>query len=137
MSLGYDASVIKVNKKERRIRVLAGGKEIEVPAADIGAGRGKSLAGGKETQAAAPEEALSSRINLVGLRVDEALSKLEPFLNHAALAGLAEITVIHGFGTGALAKAVREHLEGHPLIKNFRKGEPAEGGGGVTVATLK
>ena len=137
MSLGYDASVIKVNKKERRIRVLAGGKEIEVPAADIAAGRGKSLAGGKETQAAVPEEALSSRINLVGLRVDEALSKLEPFLNHAALAGLAEITVIHGFGTGALARAVREHLEGHPLIKNFRKGEPAEGGGGVTVATLK
>jgi DNA mismatch repair protein MutS2 len=137
-SLGYDASVIKVNGKERRVRVLAGGKEIEVPASDIAAGRGKSLAGGKkEAQAAVPEEALSSRINLLGLRVDEALSQLEPFLNHAALAGLAEITVIHGFGTGALARAVREHLEGHPLIKKFRKGEQSEGGGGVTVATLK
>ncbi len=136
-SVGYDASVVKVDRKERRVRVSAGGKEIEVPVADISAGKGKPLAGEKEVRPAVPDEAVTSRINLLGMRVEEALSKLEPFLNHAALAGLTEVTIIHGYGTGALARAVREHLEGHPLIKSFRKGEPSEGGGGVTVTTLK
>ncbi len=68
--------------------------------------------------------------------MDESLSKLEPFLNHASLAGLSEVTIIHGFGTGVLAKTVREHLDNHPLVKHFRKGEQSEGGAGVTVATL-
>jgi DNA mismatch repair protein MutS2 len=136
-SLGCDARVIKVNLKEQRVRVAAGNKEIEVPASDIAEGRGKSPAEQKGERPPAPEEAVSSRINLIGERVDEALSRLEPFLNHAALAGLADVTIIHGFGTGALGRAVREHLEGHPLIKKFRKGDKEEGGGGVTVATLK
>ena len=82
------------------------------------------------------DEMAPSRINLIGMRVEEALSKLEPFLNHAALAGFREVTVIHGYGTGILAKAVREHVTRHPLIKQFRHGEPSEGAGGVTVVTL-
>lgn len=137
MSLGCDAAVIKVNLKEKRVRVAVGNKEVEVPASDIAAGKGKSLTVEKTARTAGPEEAVPSRINLVGARVDEALSKLEPFLNHAALAGLADITIIHGYGTGTLARAVHEHLEGHPLIKKFRRGDKSEGGGGVTVATLK
>jgi DNA mismatch repair protein MutS2 len=98
------------------------------------------LAGTKSKETARPGEAdevVPLRINLIGLRVDEALSRLEPFLNHASLAGLAEVTIVHGYGTGALARAVREHLTRHPLIKTFRKGEPSEGGGGVTIATLR
>ena len=137
-SLGYDASVMKVYERDMRIRVTAGGKEIELPLSDIGARRGKALPGKtEEKKTAAEEEAVPSRINLIGLRVDEALSRLEPLLNHASLAGLAEVTIIHGFGTGALARGVREHLEGHPLVKKFRKGDQSEGGGGVTIATLK
>jgi len=56
------------------------------------------------------------------MRVDEALSRLEPFLNHAALAGFQEVTIVHGVGAGILQRAVREHLEGHPLVKTFRTG---------------
>ena len=136
-SFGYDASVMEVDAKHNRLRVRAGGMEIEVPVADIGFRRGKSA----ETKKGAVniergDTTVSSRLNLVGMRVDEALSKLEPFLNHASLAGLSEVTIIHGFGTGMLAKAVREHLDGHPLVKHFRKGEQSEGRGGVTIATL-
>ncbi len=83
------------------------------------------------------DDAVSTKINLVGLRVDEALSRLEPFLNHASLANLSVVTVIHGFGTGRLSKAVREHLDSHPLIKGYRSGELSEGGAGVTVVTLQ
>jgi DNA mismatch repair protein MutS2 len=136
-SLGSDASVLGVDEKRRRVRVRSGNVEIEVPVSDIGYGRGGS--GERKPIAVHFEgamETVSSRVNLVGLRVDEALSILEPFLNHASLAGLAEVTVIHGFGTGILARAVRGHLDGHPLVKMFRKGERDEGGAGVTVVAL-
>jgi DNA mismatch repair protein MutS2 len=136
-SLGYDASVLKIIGKDKRVRVTAGDKEIELPLSDIGFKRGRSLGRKKtETKPEKPDDMVPSRINLVGLRVDEALSRLEPFLNHAALAGFNEVTIIHGFGTGILSRAVREHLEGHPLIKSFRAGERSEGGNGVTMASL-
>jgi len=83
------------------------------------------------------EETVPFLLNLVGLRVDEAISRLEPFLNHASLAGLEEVSVIHGIGTGALLRAVRDHLTGHPLVKHFRSGETSEGGNGVTIVTMK
>jgi DNA mismatch repair protein MutS2 len=137
-SLGYDASVIGVNRKNSRLKVVAKNKEIEVPITDIGYKRGKSLPElprfSRNEQA---DEPVSSRINLIGLRVDEALSGLETFLNHASLAELQEVTIIHGVGKGLLSKAIHEHLEGHPLIKKYRRGTTEEGGAGVTVATMQ
>jgi DNA mismatch repair protein MutS2 len=73
----------------------------------------------------------------VGLRADDALSRLEPFLNHASLAGVGEVTVIHGIGKGILLRTVRDHLRGHPLVREFRAGVSHEGGEGVTVVSLK
>jgi DNA mismatch repair protein MutS2 len=137
-SLGYDASVLEVDLRHKRLRVRSGGMEIEVPSSDIGFKTGKSAEARQETvHMERPDEIAPSRISLVGLRVDEALSRLEPFLNHASLAGLSEVTVIHGFGTGILSRAVREHLTNHPLVKHFRIGEQPEGGAGVTVVTLE
>jgi DNA mismatch repair protein MutS2 len=83
------------------------------------------------------QEPSSDRLTLIGHRVDEALDELEPFLNQASLAGLHEVVVIHGMGTGALRRAVREHLDGHPLVESYRQGEQAEGGAGVTVVRLR
>jgi len=136
-SLGYDASVREINRKNNRLKIMARSMEIEVPLADIGFMRGKSLPVKKGTvQTSQDEDRVSSKINLVGLRVDEALSRLEYFLNHASLAELREVTIIHGIGKGLLMKAVREHLNSHPLVKNFRSGTQEEGGNGVTVLTL-
>jgi len=136
-SLGFDTSVIEVMQKRNRLKVTAGNREIEVPLSDISFKRGKSVAVNvTPLQVAQGDETVSSKINLVGLRVDEALSRLEPFLNHASLAGLTEITIIHGIGKGLLSRAVREHLSGHPLVKHFRNGTPEEGGNGVTIVIL-
>ena len=44
--------------------------------------------------------------------------------------------IVHGFGEGILQRAVRDHLKGHPLVKEFRPGSKPEGGAGTTVATL-
>ncbi|MBI5632527.1 MAG: endonuclease MutS2 [Nitrospirae bacterium] len=137
-SLGYDGAVSGIMAKAERVKIISGSKEILVPISDIRIKKGRLPAEKKDKirQQDTPDEMVPSRINLVGMRVDEALSKLEPFLNHASLAGFREVTIIHGYGTGILAKAVREHLTRHPLVRQFRPGEPSEGAGGVTVVEL-
>ncbi len=136
-SLAGDAPVVEINFKHNRVKVKARGKEVDVPASDIEYSRGRQAAAPQEIpNVIRPEEETSSRINLVGMRVDEALSHLEPFLNHASLAGLSEVLIVHGIGAGILLRAVGEHLERHPLVKNFRSGEQGEGGKGVTIVTM-
>ena len=137
-SLGYDATVAEVLPRHGRVRVRAGNMEIEVPVSDTGRKKGTGFVSGQASTAGtdAPDEEVATKIRLIGLRVDEALSELEPFLNHAALAGFHEVAVIHGIGKGLLARAVREHLKGHPLVKSYRKGEQSEGGAGVTIVIL-
>jgi len=136
-SLGYDAPVVKVMKAHARLKIRTGGMEIELPISDVGFKRGKKPEVSTErTKEIQFDETVSSRINLVGLRVDEAISRLEPFLNHASLAGLTEVTVIHGLGAGILSKAIRQHLDGHPLVEKYRTGDRSEGGAGITVVTM-
>ncbi len=136
-SLAADAPVVEINLKHERIKVKAAGKEVEVPASDIEYRRGKQATVRQAPVIVRkPDDEAVSRIVLVGKRVDEALSLLESFLNHASLAGFSEVTVVHGIGAGILLKAVREHVERHPLVKGFRKGGPGEGGNGVTILTM-
>jgi len=75
-------------------------------------------------------------LHLRRLTVDEALLKLDKYLNDAFVAGLYQITVIHGKGTGKLRQVVREQLAKHPLVKSYRPGEYGEGGAGVTIVKL-
>ncbi len=75
-------------------------------------------------------------LDLHGLHVEEALARLEPFLNDVFLAGLIEVHIIHGKGSGALRQAVQETLRKHPLVKSFRSGIYGEGGPGVTIVRI-
>ena len=74
---------------------------------------------------------------LLGQTTDEARDCVEQYLDDAFLAGLESVRLVHGKGTGALRKAVRDLLAGHPLVESFRDGAPSEGGTGATVAALK
>ncbi|MFA6054975.1 MAG: endonuclease MutS2 [Thermodesulfovibrionales bacterium] len=137
-SLGYDAIVVDVNTKNNRIKIASNYMEVEVPLTDIGFKKGKPLPPQTDTVHSTKDAAsVSSKIHLVGKRVDEALSELEQFLNHAALADMRELVIIHGVGKGLLRRAIHEHMTSHPLVKKFRSGTIEEGGIGVTVATLK
>jgi len=75
-------------------------------------------------------------IHLRRLTIDEALPKLDKYLNDAFMAGLYQIRVIHGKGTGTLRRVIREQLAKHPLVKSYRTGDYGEGGAGVTIAEL-
>lgn len=137
-SIGYDAEVLVIDRKHNHVRVKMGSKEIDVPVSDISHKKGKSPDKKSiDYIFVKEEETIPVELNIVGLRVDEALSSLEPFLNHASIENLREVTIIHGIGTGALLKAVRNYLKGHPLVEGFRKGELSEGGNGVTIVRMK
>ena len=75
-------------------------------------------------------------LDLRGQRVEDAVEHLERYLDAASVAGLPYGRIIHGKGTGALRRAVRERLHGHPLIAQAQTAPPGEGGDGVTIARL-
>ena len=58
-------------------------------------------------------------LDLHGLRVKEALVEVDSVLNRATLTGLASVTIVHGKGSGTLRQAVRDHLEGHPMVDSW------------------
>ena len=79
---------------------------------------------------------VASSLDLRGARVDEALEALDRYLDDASLAGLGQVVVIHGLGTGALRDAVRTRAASHPLVGSIRPGERGEGGEGATIVKL-
>lgn len=137
-SLGFDATIVKISEKQGRLRVRARGMEVEVPLSDLSRGKGKpqppSAGRGRR---GVEEREVSNELKLLGMRVDDALAELERFLNDASLASMGELRIVHGTGTGALMRAVRQYVDGHPLVASFRPGEQMEGGNGVTIVTLR
>ena len=80
---------------------------------------------------------VSSEINLLGCTVDEAIAKLDKYLDDAYLAHLPSVRVVHGKGTGALRNAVQSHLKRLKYVREYRLGEYGEGDAGVTIVTFK
>lgn len=79
---------------------------------------------------------ISNTLDLRGLKVEDALDKLENYLDKASLANLSATTIIHGHGTGALKSAVRDFLSTSPYVAKFRPGEDSEGGDGVSIVDI-
>ncbi len=75
-------------------------------------------------------------LNLRGQTTEQVLPRLDKYLNDAYLAGLPKVRIIHGKGTGALRRAVRDFVAGHPLVASHRPGDRYEGGEGATVVEL-
>ena len=79
----------------------------------------------------------SSSVDLRGMDGQEAEYTVDKYLDEAYLAGLPEVSIIHGKGTGILRKVINDLLKAHPHVKNYRLGEYGEGGSGVTIVQLK
>ena len=80
---------------------------------------------------------VSTEINLIGMTVDEALAHLDKYLDDAYIAHLPSVRIVHGKGTGALRKAVQQHLKRQKYVKTYHLGEFGEGDSGVTIAEFK
>jgi DNA mismatch repair protein MutS2 len=112
------------------LRVGSPGPPAEEPARRETPSRGPRPA--SDLEPAAPTELM-----LIGMRVEEGLEELDRFLDESAVAGLSEVRVVHGHGTGRLRKAVRDFLTRHAHVRSHRPGKSSEGGDGATVATLR
>lgn len=139
-SIGREATILSIDSQRERVRVRAGSLELEVPLNGIipvkPLGQRKQEASKPGIRMKLEPEALPGELNLIGKRVDEALSELEAYLDQAVLAGEKELRIIHGLGSGTLMRSVREFLGRHPQVESFRPGQPHEGRDGATVVTL-
>ena len=84
-----------------------------------------------------PSPTVPDQLHLRRLTVDEALYRLEPYLDAAFMAGHLQVRIIHGKGTGTLRDAIWQQLAGHPLVKGYRLALLGEGDAGVTVVDLE
>jgi len=89
------------------------------------------------TVTSANTDELRAEINLIGRTVDEAAGELEKYLDHAFLAGLSRVRVIHGHGAGVLRRGVREFLKSHPHVAGIAEAPQNEGGQGATLVELR
>jgi DNA mismatch repair protein MutS2 len=138
--LGLEGVVVNVHDREAEVEVR--GKRFRAHTTEL------RVLGGAVPKAAPaavrvnvqlqPREGVSSgELLLVGNTVDQALDRLEKFLDESLLSEQRAVRLIHGFGTGRLKEAVVDYLHKHPLVASVRTASPQEGGGGVTIAELK
>ncbi len=134
---GAAGTLVALPDRAGRALVQLGGARIA-----IDAGRLRPVSAGETAPARGfvrvdllPEGVSARRVDLRGMRVDEALAALEQALDDAARASSESLEIIHGVGTGALQSAVREHLRRLPHVARFAPG-PGRGGEGVTIAHL-
>ena len=140
-SLGLEGVVVNVHDREAEVEVR--GKRFRAPTAElrvIGSGGGAKPEPAPvrvNVQLQPRDGNASSELLLVGHTVDQALDRLEKFLDESLLSEQRTLRLIHGFGTGRLKEAVVDYLQKHPLVTKVRAASPQEGGGGVTIAELK
>ena len=116
------AGVMKLNVKLKDIRLIEEKKASAPTSGKVGLGAGKQV---------------GLELDVRGMLVDEANIIVDRYLDDAYNAGLSEVNIIHGKGTGALRTGIQAFLKRHPLVKGYRMGSYGEGDAGVTVVTLK
>ena len=77
------------------------------------------------------------KLDIRGMRVDEAIPIVERFLNELSLEGVSEGIIVHGIGKGILRDAIRDYVKEHPAVRSIRKASSDEGGDAVTVVQMK
>ena len=83
------------------------------------------------------EEEIATRINVIGMTVDEALPIVDRAIDHALIKGVERIEIIHGLGTGRLKEGIRKHLKNHSYVKSFGSDDTSRSGAGVTQVEIQ
>lgn len=90
-----------------------------------------------ELRSSEAEQKAQSELNVIGQTTDEAVDAVDKFLDEASLASLSQVRIVHGHGTGALRRAIRGLLDGHPHVARFLPAPQDQGGAGATVVELR
>ena len=139
-ALGLEGVVIEVHGKHAEIDMK--GKRLRAPLRDL---RALGRTGQSESTPASvrvnvdlkPREGSLSEVNVIGCTVDEAITRVEKFLDESTVSDQQVVRIIHGHGTGQLRRGLAAFLKEHPLVARFELAPTNQGGGGVTVVELK
>jgi len=137
LGLGKEGVVTKV--LSGRVEVMIEGMKAKVPLEEVRIRQPVRTEGKGEGIFAwvTPPSRADRKINVVGLRVEDALPKVEKLIDQALLYGWEKVEIVHGVGTGRLREAIKRHLEQLPWVKELYPAPVGKGGIGVTVVELK
>lgn len=140
ITLNQQGSVISADNKKKEAVVQIGIMKMTLPYKSLQ----KAKKDAKSTVTKATRNVIKSKsgrvkseVDLRGMTLEEAREEVDKYLDDACLAGLENVTVIHGIGTGVLKTGITEMLKRHKHVKSQRPGQYGEGGMGVTIVTLK
>src|SRR5688572_30157505 len=141
-ALGFEGVVVELHGKHAEVDVR--GKRLRAAVTDLrGAGSGGGGAGSDARPAVRvnidlqPRTGSLTELNVIGNTVDEALTRLEKFLDETLTTDIREVRIVHGHGTGQLRRAIGAFLKEHPLVTKFEAAPQNQGGGGATIVELK
>ncbi|MDX9856768.1 MAG: endonuclease MutS2 [candidate division Zixibacteria bacterium] len=139
MSLGQTGEIEQVQGDRARVRLGQFTTTVELRSLERLAPSGSASTRKHAAAASAFQvnESVSPEIHLRGMTVEEATDALEKYLDRARLAGLGQVYVVHGKGSGALRRSLTAFLKGHADVESLRLGNWNEGGAGVTIVKLR
>ncbi len=142
-SVGLKGEIVSIDAEEGIATVQCGGFRMNVSLRELSREKGNPNQSAQRTYTPAarsvnipPAHDVAMTFDMRGWRAHDVADKLDRYLNDAYLAGLHQVRLLHGKGTGALRQVVRDVLQGHPLIASFHSAAGRDGGDGVTVANL-
>jgi DNA mismatch repair protein MutS2 len=140
-TLGSAGRIVDISGRTGRVtlqtdeaRVVVPAEDVEVISAPVAGPPPRDVEAEELRRRAASR--IAPRLDLRGERVEAALERLADYVDQALLAGLDQAVIVHGAGTGALRRSIREYLADHPRVRATRSGRREEGGDGATVVEL-
>jgi DNA mismatch repair protein MutS2 len=140
--LGLEGIVVELHGKHAEVDIR--GKRLRAALKDL---RWAGSSGGRNAGAGGPAVRVNidlqprtgslTELKVVGDTVDEAITRLEKFLDEAITSDIRELRIVHGHGTGQLRRAIAAFLKEHPLVAKFDTAPQNQGGGGATIVELK
>lgn len=147
LTMNVIGTVSQIHKNKNQVTVLVGSLSTKMDIKNLAILKGykdpaetsskPKGAGGSGKIKMSKSSSVSSKINLLGYTVDEAIAVLDKYLDDAYIARIPQVRIVHGKGTGALRSGITSYLHGVPYIKEFRLGQIGEGAEGVTIVTFK
>lgn len=140
LGLNQEGFIITIDESSKTAQVQVGIMKVNIPLSNLVKVEQQEIERQKSKYASIALEKvknISTEIDLRGLTLDEALLKVDRYLDDAFMAGVTNVTLIHGKGTGVLRNGIQNMLRTRKNIKSFRLGNYDEGGAGVTVVELK
>ncbi len=141
VSLRTHGILTSIDKSLNQVEVMTNKAKVRTTLSDVV----KVMDGEEEREIEIPKgqrfsqrdvQGLPSQLNVIGLTVEDAIPKVDQFIDQALLHGLEKIHIIHGIGSGRLRNAIGKYLQGHRGVKHFAPGDGMRGGGGITVVEL-